>query len=117
MQKTFLLLCFTAWLTTFASAQTSHIEASWTAEKTVVFKALPETAKTVALDLPSSLRQVSFEEVQAVCTKMSNDISGWQLSDDGKSFIISLHRDAYPTWMQKDWELYINRVLKVYVPN
>ena len=38
MQKTFLLLCFTAWLTTFASAQTSHIEASWTAEKNSCFQ-------------------------------------------------------------------------------
>ena len=117
MQKTLLLLCFTAWLTTFVSAQTSHIEASWTAEKTVVLKALPVTGQTVALDLPSSLRQVSTTEIQSVCKEMTNDISSWQLAENGKSFIITLHRDAYPAWMQKEWELYINRVLKVYVPN
>lgn len=115
MQKHWLWLFLTAALSYTTSAQISSLPAKWTADQKVVLESLPTADQQVILPLRADLTKSSVD-LKTTCEKMSGKISTWKLSDDGSSFMITLGREAYPLWTQKDWEVHINRVLSAYLP-
>jgi len=115
MRKLILMLLLATSLTHFASAQTQSLTAKWTPEQKVVLDALPAAGQSVILDVPSRLNH-RIPELTTACEKMSDPISTWKLSENGSTFIITLHRDSNPQWVQKDWEMYIYRVTSAYLP-
>jgi hypothetical protein len=115
MQKHLLWLFLTASLSFSGSAQINSLPAKWTADQKVVLETLPDIGQQLVLPLRADLTKTSTD-IKAACEKMSDKLSTWKLSDDGSSFVITLGRETYPLWTQKEWEVYINRVLGVYLP-
>lgn len=115
MQKCFLLLLLATCLTSIMSAQTKALQASWTDEQKVALEALPVTGQTVSLPLTNELKQ-KFPDLNTICEKMKTLIVQWQVSEDGSSLLVTLDRNAYPQWTEKEWESYINRLVSLYLP-
>jgi len=115
MQKYLLWLFFTVLLSLHGSAQNNSLPAKWTDDQKVVLDNLPATGQSVLLPLRADLT-LQPQELKATCEKMSDELSTWKMAEDGASFVIVLGRDFYPQWTQKDWEVYLNRLLKVYFP-
>lgn len=116
MQKHWLWLFLTVTLSSTSSAQINSLPAKWTADQKVVLEALPDIGQTVDLPLRADLTSNRSIDLKTTCEKMSDKLSTWKLSEDGSSFEITLGRETYPQWTLKDWEVYINRVLGVYLP-
>ena len=116
MQRFLLLLLLATCAASLGSAQTNSIQASWTNDQKVVLEALPATGQTVTLPITAEMTQ-RIPNLKATCEKMSNKYLTWRINDDTSTFIITLQRDQYPLWTQKDWEMYINRVSGVYLAN
>jgi hypothetical protein len=97
------------------TAQTNSIQASWTEDQKVVLNALPVTGQTISLPITTELKQ-KFPDLINICEKMKTHIVQWEVSDDGSAFIVTLDRNAYPQWGQKDWQFYLNRLVNSYLP-
>lgn len=115
MQKYLLWLFCTVMLSLPGLAQTNSLPAKWTDDQKVVLENLPTAGQSVLLPIRADLTP-NPKDLKSICEKMSDKLSTWTIAEDGTSFIITLGRDLYPQWTQKDWEIYINRVLNVYFP-
>jgi hypothetical protein len=115
MQKYLLGLLFAALLTSYGSAQTNSLPAKWTDDNKVVLESLPAIGQTVSLPIRADLTQ-NVPDLKIACDKMSNSISTWKISEDRSAFIVTLNRSQNPQMTLKDWEVYINRIISVYLP-
>jgi hypothetical protein len=114
MQKFLLWLFFTVMLSLPGLAQTNSLPAKWTNDQKVVLENLPTTGQSVLLPIRADLTYQ--KDLKSTCEKMSDKLSTWTIADDEASFIITLNRELYPQWTQQNWEVYINRLLSVYLP-
>lgn len=115
MQKHLLWLFCTVMLSLPGLAQTNSLPAKWTDDQKVVLEELPATGQSLLLPIRADRAPYS-NDLKSTCEKMSDKLSTWAIAEDGASFVINLNRDLYPQWTQKDWEIYINRLLNVHFP-
>ena len=116
MRKFLLTLLTASMFTPLLFSQTTAVVAKWTPAHQMTFDVLPAHDQNITLSIPEELNK-KYQDVSSRCEKMSNELSTWRVSDDGKNFIIAIHPGKNPNWKATEWQMYLNRLLGANFPS